>query len=344
MAASAELMAKALPGSQGGTYGANAVACAAAVATLDVIEEEKLVDNTRDMGDALTAGLTGLASSRPRIRDVRGPGLMVGVELVTADGQPDAALTAATEQHAVDEGLLPAHLRHRQQRRAVHPAARGRPRPDRRGHRRVLPRTRPRPGRLREGPHEPDHPHLVRRRRRTDRTVHRRHVAPRGVRRDDAGREPRDTRDPHPCRRPRAGRRPGRRRRGRRRPAGVGRHLPTIPRRHPAARLRAPHQAHRPDRGGHDRRDGQAAGRCTRGGGLRSGVLPLVLRGGDSARRFLRHHPGRPDTHDHDAPPCRSVPAHHAVELPPGDGNPQDRPGDRRPAAPSCSSRPRRHR
>jgi 4-aminobutyrate aminotransferase len=106
MAASAELMAKALPGSQGGTYGANAVACAAAVATLDVIEEEKLVDNARDMGDALTAGLTGLTESRPCIRDVRGLGLMVGVELFTADGQPDAALTAATQQYAVDEGLL----------------------------------------------------------------------------------------------------------------------------------------------------------------------------------------------------------------------------------------------
>jgi 4-aminobutyrate aminotransferase len=106
MAASAELMAKALPGSQGGTYGANAVACAAAVATLDVIEDEKLVDNARDMGDALTSGLVGLAGSRPRVRDVRGPGLMVGVELVTADGQPDAALTAATQQNAVDEGLL----------------------------------------------------------------------------------------------------------------------------------------------------------------------------------------------------------------------------------------------
>lgn len=105
MAASSELMAKALPGSQGGTYGANAVACAAAVATLDVIEKEGLVDNARDMGEALMAGLSELAADRPQIRDVRGKGLMVGVELMT-DGQPDAALTAATQQNCIDEGLL----------------------------------------------------------------------------------------------------------------------------------------------------------------------------------------------------------------------------------------------
>ena len=43
-------MAKAWPGSQGGTYGGNAVACAAALATLDVIRDEKLVDNARVVG------------------------------------------------------------------------------------------------------------------------------------------------------------------------------------------------------------------------------------------------------------------------------------------------------
>src|SRR5699024_4638288 len=54
IAASSELMAKAWPGSQGGTYGANAVACAAALATLDVIEDEKLVDNAAERGTQLT--------------------------------------------------------------------------------------------------------------------------------------------------------------------------------------------------------------------------------------------------------------------------------------------------
>jgi 4-aminobutyrate aminotransferase len=106
MAASSELMSKGLPGSQGGTYGANAVACAAAVATLDVIEDEKLVDNARDMGQALMSALVSTADGRPQVRDVRGRGLMVGVELTTHDGEPDAALTSAVQQGAVDEGLL----------------------------------------------------------------------------------------------------------------------------------------------------------------------------------------------------------------------------------------------
>jgi 4-aminobutyrate aminotransferase len=106
MAASADLMAKALPGSQGGTYGANAVACAAAVATLDVIEEEKLVENSRDLGHVLLEGLAAVAAGTARIRDVRGVGLMVGVELCAEGGRPDPALATAVQQNAVDEGLL----------------------------------------------------------------------------------------------------------------------------------------------------------------------------------------------------------------------------------------------
>jgi 4-aminobutyrate aminotransferase len=61
IAASGELMAKAWPGSQGGTYGANAVACAAALATLDVIREEHLVENAADRGEQLRAGLRQVA-------------------------------------------------------------------------------------------------------------------------------------------------------------------------------------------------------------------------------------------------------------------------------------------
>lgn len=106
MVASAELMAKGLPGSQGGTYGGNAVACAAAIATLDVIRDEQLVDNSRVRGGELIAALQGLAASTARIRDVRGQGLMIGVEFCDADGRPDAALTAAVQRNSVDEGLL----------------------------------------------------------------------------------------------------------------------------------------------------------------------------------------------------------------------------------------------
>lgn len=106
IAASAELMAKAWPGSQGGTYGANAVACAAAVATLEVIEEEGLVANADARGEQLRAALRRSAADYEQIVDVRGLGLMVGVEFADADGNPDTATAAAVQQEAARRGLL----------------------------------------------------------------------------------------------------------------------------------------------------------------------------------------------------------------------------------------------
>jgi 4-aminobutyrate aminotransferase len=66
IAASSDLMAKAWPGSQGGTYCANAVACAAAVATLDVIRDEHLVDNSAQRGAQLKEALQLVADSTRR--------------------------------------------------------------------------------------------------------------------------------------------------------------------------------------------------------------------------------------------------------------------------------------
>jgi 4-aminobutyrate aminotransferase len=106
IAASADLMAKAWPGSQGGTYGANAVACAAALATLDVIEEEKLVANSEARGAELKTALGEVAGRHPRITDVRGLGLMIGNEFRDADGNPDGAAATAAQQEAARRGLL----------------------------------------------------------------------------------------------------------------------------------------------------------------------------------------------------------------------------------------------
>ncbi len=106
IAASSELMARAWPGSQGGTYGANAVACAAALATLDVIEDEKLVLNADERGGELRDGLRGVADATTGITDVRGLGLMVGTEFRDADGRPDGAAAAAAQQEAARRGLL----------------------------------------------------------------------------------------------------------------------------------------------------------------------------------------------------------------------------------------------
>ncbi|MEA2008460.1 MAG: acetyl ornithine aminotransferase family protein [Chloroflexota bacterium] len=71
------------PGSHGSTYGGNPVACAAAHATLDVIESEGLMENATQVGDQLLKKLNDLKASSKLIGDVRGLGLMIGVELVT---------------------------------------------------------------------------------------------------------------------------------------------------------------------------------------------------------------------------------------------------------------------
>ncbi|MFC9893617.1 aspartate aminotransferase family protein [Nocardia sp. NPDC127579] len=104
IAASTELMAKAWPGSQGGTYGGNAVACAAAVATLEVIESEGLVANADARGAQLLTGMRERATKA--IGDVRGLGLMVGAEFSTATGEPDPVTAAAAQRRAVDHGLV----------------------------------------------------------------------------------------------------------------------------------------------------------------------------------------------------------------------------------------------
>ena len=86
IAAPRELMTRAWPGSQGGTYGGNPVACAAALATLRVIAEEGLVERAARMGARLADGLRRVAASHKQIGDVRGLGLMLGSEFTAPDG------------------------------------------------------------------------------------------------------------------------------------------------------------------------------------------------------------------------------------------------------------------
>lgn len=106
IAASTETMGKAWPGSQGGTYGGNAVAAAAGVATLEVVEEEGLVENSRARGAQLQIGLLDLQRRFERIGDVRGLGLMQGIEFTAPDGSPDTSSAASVQQAAVGHELL----------------------------------------------------------------------------------------------------------------------------------------------------------------------------------------------------------------------------------------------
>jgi 4-aminobutyrate aminotransferase-like enzyme len=85
IAASASLMKKWSPGSHGGTFGGNPVCCAAACATLDVIRKKKLMQNSLKNGKYLKAALQKLQAKYPLIKDVRGMGLMIGVDFKDPD-------------------------------------------------------------------------------------------------------------------------------------------------------------------------------------------------------------------------------------------------------------------
>ncbi|MBD3657358.1 MULTISPECIES: aspartate aminotransferase family protein [Marinobacter] len=105
LAASEETMARGWPGSQGGTYGGNAVAAAAAIATIDVIREEGLVENADKMGKRLRDSLQGLQKDYPEMADVRGMGLMLGVEMRRGDC-PDGDRAGNILKECEKRGLL----------------------------------------------------------------------------------------------------------------------------------------------------------------------------------------------------------------------------------------------
>ena len=106
IAARSELMQHSPVGSQGGTYGGNAVSCAAAVATLRVLGEEGLIENSAKVGAKLMVQLKALQEQHPAIGEVRGLGLMVGVEFTSAEGEPDTAMATAVMKKCLDEGLI----------------------------------------------------------------------------------------------------------------------------------------------------------------------------------------------------------------------------------------------
>jgi 4-aminobutyrate aminotransferase len=87
-------------GSHGSTYGGNAVSCAAALATIDVIEQEHLLENAAKIGDLLVLGLEDIQTRHDAVKEVRGLGLMIGVEFA------DHETATAIEHAAFQRGLL----------------------------------------------------------------------------------------------------------------------------------------------------------------------------------------------------------------------------------------------
>ena len=90
------------------TFGGNPVACAAALAVLDVIEDERLIERAARVGPALRAAIAALMPLHPSIGDVRGVGLLSGVELVRDPDtkEPDPALASAVKNAMRERGVL----------------------------------------------------------------------------------------------------------------------------------------------------------------------------------------------------------------------------------------------
>lgn len=101
-----DLMKKWTPGTHGGTYGGNAVAAAGAVATIQAMREENMLNNAIERGSQLITGLRHLQEEYPAIGDVRGLGLMIGTEFRTLDHHPDKEIAKAIVHACQDKRLL----------------------------------------------------------------------------------------------------------------------------------------------------------------------------------------------------------------------------------------------
>ena len=104
----AALMEAVEPGGLGGTYGGSPIACAAALAVLDVIEEEQLLDRAVSLGERMRARLADSARRNDLlpIGNVRGLGAMIGFDILDDQGKPAVGGAKAVTARAMDEGLI----------------------------------------------------------------------------------------------------------------------------------------------------------------------------------------------------------------------------------------------
>jgi 5-aminovalerate/4-aminobutyrate aminotransferase len=104
----AEYMDAIAPGGLGGTYAGSPIACAAALAVLEVFEEEHLLDRCKAVGERLVSGLKAIQAKYPVIGDVRALGAMIAIELFEGGDthKPNAAAVAAVVAKAREKGLI----------------------------------------------------------------------------------------------------------------------------------------------------------------------------------------------------------------------------------------------
>jgi 4-aminobutyrate aminotransferase len=101
-----EIMSRWPTGAHGGTYGGNAMGCAAALATIEVLTAPGFLANVNERSDQLLEGLMAIAGKYGGIANIRGFGLMIGADFVDADGHPDTARCTAVIDHCRNEGRL----------------------------------------------------------------------------------------------------------------------------------------------------------------------------------------------------------------------------------------------
>jgi 4-aminobutyrate aminotransferase len=107
VAARRDLMKRWGPVSHGTTYGGNPISCAAALAVLEVIREENLLENARAQGAYMLEALRQLQAESPIVGDVRGVGLMIAVEFVRPGSkEPNPEAVRRVLQRALEDGLL----------------------------------------------------------------------------------------------------------------------------------------------------------------------------------------------------------------------------------------------
>lgn len=100
----ADIMDAPQVGGLGGTYSGNPLACVAALAVMEVIEEENLLERSIEIGDKIEAFLKGLNLSS--IGHIRHKGAMLAFELIDSDGKPDVEATTNLKAKAFEQGLL----------------------------------------------------------------------------------------------------------------------------------------------------------------------------------------------------------------------------------------------
>jgi len=102
----AEVMDCVHKGGIGGTYGGNPLSCAAAKVAITQVLDPNFQDSAKALGARMRARLDDLSKRTAAIGEVRGLGPMLGIELVDADGRPDAESTAAVVNAAFNKGLI----------------------------------------------------------------------------------------------------------------------------------------------------------------------------------------------------------------------------------------------